>query len=128
MTRSMTGSMPSNTMSFLRRASGHISWNVWLDGAWRQMAIIQGEGLELSEAPREQWSGLTHPWPAPLPDVCLRHGEPLTDAIIGQGVMSVGGGGVRWGWAALSLRSPGALGSGVAADDNPHPGALPTVL
>ncbi|RPI83140.1 MAG: hypothetical protein EHM42_08720, partial [Planctomycetaceae bacterium] len=25
----------------LRRAPGHISWNVWLDGAWRQMAIIQ---------------------------------------------------------------------------------------
>ena len=45
----------------LRRAPGHISWNVWLDGAWRQMAIIQGEGLELSEVPRERWSGLTHP-------------------------------------------------------------------
>ena len=27
----------------LRRAPGHISWNVWLDGAWRQMAIVQGE-------------------------------------------------------------------------------------
>src|SRR5438034_11341404 len=23
----------------LRRAPGHIAWNVWLDGAWRQMAI-----------------------------------------------------------------------------------------
>jgi hypothetical protein len=45
----------------LRRAPGHISWNVWLDGAWRQMAIIQGEGLELSEVAREQWNGLTHP-------------------------------------------------------------------
>ena len=24
----------------LRGSPGHISWNVWLDGAWRQMAII----------------------------------------------------------------------------------------
>jgi len=45
----------------MRRAPGHISWNVWLGGAWRQMAIIQGEGLELSEVPLEQWSGDTHP-------------------------------------------------------------------
>src|SRR5882672_5333789 len=40
----------------LRRAPGHISWNVWIDGAWRQMAIIQGEGLELSELPLEKWN------------------------------------------------------------------------
>src|SRR5262249_28117079 len=39
----------------LRRAPGHISWNVWLSGAWRQMAIIQGEGLEFSEVPLAQW-------------------------------------------------------------------------
>jgi hypothetical protein len=38
----------------LRRTPGHISWNVWLDGAWRQMAIIQGEGLVLSEVPRDR--------------------------------------------------------------------------
>jgi hypothetical protein len=47
----------------LRRAPGHISWNVWLDGAWRQMAIIQGEGLELSEVPREKKSGRDSPIP-----------------------------------------------------------------
>ena len=40
-----------------RGSPGHISWNVWLDGAWRQMAIVQGEGLELSEVPPEQWNG-----------------------------------------------------------------------
>jgi hypothetical protein len=45
----------------LRRAPGHVSWNVWLDGAWRQMAIIQGEGLELSELSRDRWNGRTHP-------------------------------------------------------------------
>ena len=57
----------------LRRAPGHISWNVWIDGAWRQMAIIQGDGLELTEVPLEKWSGGTHP-------------------LIGQGMMSIGGG------------------------------------
>src|SRR2546421_12122183 len=44
-----------------RGSPGHISWNVWLDGAWRQMAIIQGEGLELSEVPLKEWNGGTHP-------------------------------------------------------------------
>ena len=41
----------------MRRAPGHVSWNVWIDGAWRQMAIIQGEGLEFSEVPQQRWSG-----------------------------------------------------------------------
>lgn len=81
----------------MRRAPGHISWNVWLDGAWRQMAIIQGEGLELSEIPREQWSGTTHPGRLRFQTFRPGHGEPLTDAIIGQGMMSIGGGGYGGG-------------------------------
>jgi hypothetical protein len=81
----------------LRRAPGHISWNVWLDGAWRQMAIIQGEGLELSEVPREQWSGLTHPGRLRFQTFRPGHGEPLTDALVGQGMMSIGGGGYGGG-------------------------------
>ena len=81
----------------LRRAPGHISWNVWLDGAWRQMAIIQGEGLELSEVPRERWSGLTHPGRLRFQTFRPGHGEPLTDTLIGQGMMSVGGGGYGGG-------------------------------
>ncbi|MSR57534.1 MAG: hypothetical protein EXS05_07665 [Planctomycetaceae bacterium] len=81
----------------LRRAPGHISWNVWLDGAWRQMAIIQGEGLELSEVPREQWSGQTHPGRIRFQTFRPGHGEPLTDALIGQGMMSLGGGGYGGG-------------------------------
>lgn len=81
----------------LRRAPGHISWNVWLDGAWRQMAIIQGEGLELSEVPREQWSGGTHPGRVRIQTFRPGHGEPLTDALIGQGTMSLGGGGYGGG-------------------------------
>src|SRR6476646_8061729 len=81
----------------LRRAPGHISWNVWLEGAWRQMAIIQGEGLELSEVPRERWDGLTHPGRLRFQTFRPGHGEPLTDAVIGQGMMSLGGGGYGGG-------------------------------
>jgi hypothetical protein len=80
-----------------RRAPGHISWNVWLDGAWRQMAIIQGEGLELSEVPGERWSGQTHPGRLRFQTFRPGHEEPLTDALIGQGMMSIGGGGYGGG-------------------------------
>jgi hypothetical protein len=89
----------------LRRAPGHISWNVWIDGAWRQMAIIQGEGLEPSEVPLKEWSGLTHPGRIRFQTFRPRHGEPLTDALIGQGMMSLGGGGYGGG----GLPSPGEV-------------------
>jgi hypothetical protein len=81
----------------LRRAPGHISWNVWLDGAWRQMAIIQGEGLEFSETPLAEWNGGTHPGRIRLQSFRPGHSEPLTDALIGQGMMSLGGGGYGGG-------------------------------
>lgn len=81
----------------LRRAPGHISWNVWLDGAWRQMAIVQGEGVELSEVPRERWDGATHPGRLRIQTFRPGHQEPLTDCLIGQGMMSVGGGGYGGG-------------------------------
>lgn len=81
----------------LRTAPGHISWNVWLDGAWRQMAIIQGEGVELSEVAREDWNGTTHPGRLRFQSFRPGHGEPLTDALIGQGMMSLGGGGYGGG-------------------------------
>ncbi|MFN0053651.1 MAG: hypothetical protein ACKV0T_15840 [Planctomycetales bacterium] len=81
----------------MRRAPGHISWNVWLDGAWRQMAIIQGEGLELSEVPLQQWNGETHPGRIRFQTFRPGHVEPLTDALIGQGKMSLGGGGYGGG-------------------------------
>jgi hypothetical protein len=81
----------------LRRTPGHISWNVWLDGAWRQMAIIQGEGVELSELPRAEWNGSTHPGRIRLQTFRPGHQEPLTDALIGQGMMSLGGGGFGGG-------------------------------
>src|SRR5262245_57672333 len=81
----------------MRRAPGHISWNVWIDGAWRQMAIIQGEGLELSELPLQEWTGGSHPGRIRFQTFRPRHGEPLTDALIGQGKMSIGGGGYGGG-------------------------------
>jgi hypothetical protein len=81
----------------LRRAPGHISWNVWLDGAWRQMAIVQGEGLEFTEVARERWDGATHPGRLRFQTFRPGHEEPLTDALIGQGMMAVGGGGFGGG-------------------------------
>ncbi len=81
----------------MRRSPGHISWNMWLGGHWRQMAIIQGEGMELSEVPAGEWNGSTHPGRLRFQTFRPRHGEPLTDAVIGQGKMSLGGGGFGGG-------------------------------
>jgi hypothetical protein len=81
----------------LRRTPGHISWNMWLDGAWRQLAIIQGEGLEASEHPVNQLTGGSHPGRIRFQTLRPNHGEPLTDALIGQGMMSLGGGGYGGG-------------------------------
>ena len=80
-----------------RGSPGHISWNVYIDGAWRQMAIIQGEGLEYSEHPREAWTGGSHPGRLRFQTFRPNHPEPLTDALIGQGKMSLGGGGFGGG-------------------------------
>jgi hypothetical protein len=80
-----------------RGSPGHISWNLWADGAWRQMAIIQGEALEESEIEGQTWSGNTHPGRLRFQSFRPGHGEPLTDAIIGQGKMSLGGGGYGGG-------------------------------
>ena len=81
----------------LRQMPGHISWNIWVDGAWRQVAIIQGEALEDSEVPHATWSGTNHPGRLRLQSFRPDHGEPLTDAVIGQGKMSIGGGGYGGG-------------------------------
>jgi hypothetical protein len=80
-----------------RGSPGHISWNLWLDGAWRQLAIIQGEALEPSEMPLNEWTGGNHPGRLRFQSFRPHHGEPLTDAIIGQGMMSLGGGGYGGG-------------------------------
>ncbi|MGD9724027.1 MAG: hypothetical protein AB7O59_22430 [Pirellulales bacterium] len=111
----------------LRTAPGHISWNVWLDGAWRQMAIIQGEGLEYDETPREQWNGGTHPGRLRFQSFRPGHPEPLTDALVGQGKMSLGGG----GYGGSGLPVPGEVlelwGGQLRATEVATP-AAPTVL
>ena len=81
----------------IRRSPGHISWNVFIDGAWRQMAIIQGEGLEPTELPLDKLTGSSHPGRLRFQTFRPGHPEPLTDALIGQGMMSLGGGGFGGG-------------------------------
>ena len=80
-----------------RGTPGHLSWNDWIDGAWRQMAIIQGEALEPTEMPARELSGSNHPGRLRFQSFRPHHQEPLTDAIIGQGMMSIGGGGFGGG-------------------------------
>jgi hypothetical protein len=111
----------------LRRAPGHISWNVWLDGAWRQMAILQGEGLELSEVPRDQWNGTTHPGRLRFQTFRPGHGEPLTDALIGQGMMSIGGGGYGGGGLPYASEVLQLWGGSTTQATIPRPEA-PTVV
>jgi len=87
-----------------RGSPGHISWNMWLDDNWRQVAIIQGEALESSEIEGD-WSGGNHPGRLRFQTFRPDHGEPLTDAVIGQGKMSLGGGGYGGG----GLPYPGSV-------------------
>jgi len=107
-----------------RGSPGHISWNMWADGAWRQMAIIQGEALETSEVEDQKWGGDTHPGRLRFQSFRPGHGEPLTDAIIGQGKMSLGGGGYGGGGLpypsdVLELWGGELRQHGVAAPDAP---------
>lgn len=76
---------------------GHISWNTWLEGAWRQVAIVQGESLEATEMPTSALRGFNHPGRLRFQSFRPNHPEPLTDAVIGQGMMSIGGGGFGGG-------------------------------
>jgi hypothetical protein len=47
--------------------------------------------------PRNQWNGGTHPGRIRFQSFRPNHDEPLTDALIGQGMMSIGGGGYGGG-------------------------------
>ncbi len=80
-----------------RGTPGHISWNAWLGGAWRQLAIVQGEILERAEAPWEEYSAGHHPGRLRFQTFRPNHDEPLTDLLLGQGKMSLGGGGYGGG-------------------------------
>jgi len=100
------------------------------DGAWRQMAIIQGEGLEPSELPLKEWTGGNHPGRLRFQTYRPQHNEPLTDALIGQGMMSLGGGGYGggglpypkdvlqlWGGEIRQTTIPTAAAPTVVSDD-----------
>lgn len=110
-----------------RTSPGHISWNVWLDDAWRQLAIIQGEGMELSEIPRETWSGGNHPGRLRFQTFRPNHQEPLTDAIIGQGMMSLGGGGYGGGGLPYPSKTLQLWGGELQSTQLPTPEA-PTIV
>src|SRR5262245_51433919 len=45
----------------LRRAPGHISWNVWLDGHWRQMRSFRGKGWSCRKCPASSGTALRIP-------------------------------------------------------------------
>jgi hypothetical protein len=109
------------------RAPGHISWNVFLDGHWRQMAIIQGEGLEYNEVPLEQWNGSTHPGRLRFQTFRPGHNEPLTDVILGQGKMSLGGGGYGGGGLPYPSEMLQLWGGEIEKSPIPTP-AAPVVL
>ncbi|MSR66676.1 MAG: hypothetical protein EXS24_04815 [Pedosphaera sp.] len=110
-----------------RGSPGHISWNVWLDGAWRQMALIQGESLEPSEMPFKEWSGGNHPGRLRFQSYRPWHNEPLTDALIGQGMMSLGGGGYGGGGLPLPKEVLQIWGGEIIQTPIPTP-AAPTVV
>ncbi len=111
----------------LRLTPGHISWCVWLDGAWRQMAIVQGEGLDPSEVSLSRWDGGTHPGRVRIQTYRPGHDEPLTDAFIGQGMMSIGGGGYGGGGLPFPKDVLQVWGGGVSASSVPMP-AAPSVV
>lgn len=90
-------------------------------------AIIQGEGLELSEVPREKWSGQTHPGRLRFQTFRPGHSEPLTDALIGQGMMSVGGGGYGSGGLPYPTEVL-QLWGGEVPQEKMHTPAVPTVV
>lgn len=111
----------------IRRAPGHISWNVWADGAWRQVAIVQGEAVEFSEVPLENWTGGNHPGRIRLQTFRPGHREPLTDALIGQGKMSLGGGGFGGGGLPLPSNVLELWGGGITLHGVAAP-AAPSVV
>jgi hypothetical protein len=93
----------------------------------------------LSEVPLEQWNGGTHPGRIRVQTFRPGHGEPLTDALIGQGMMSLGGGGYGGGglpapsevlqlWGGMVKETPVAVPAPprVLSDDGsgPHKYAL----
>jgi hypothetical protein len=107
---------------------GHISWNGYIDGAWRQMAIIQGESLEPSEMPPAALRSFNHPGRLRFQSFRPNHPEPLTDALIGQGMMSIGGGGFGGGGLPYPSEVLQLWGGNVQAKGTAKPDAAPRLV
>jgi hypothetical protein len=91
------------------------------------MAILQGEGMEPSEVPLDTWNGGNHPGRLRFQSFRPDHSEPLTDATIGQGKMSLGGGGYGGGglpYASTVLE----LWGGVAQSHPVAPPSAPRIV
>jgi hypothetical protein len=106
-----------------RTMPAHISWNIWAGDNWRQVAIISGEALEESEAPRSQWDGGNHPGRLRFQSFRPHHPEPMTDAVIGQGMMSIGGGGFGGDGLPYPSEALQVWGGGIQAMPLPAPRA-----
>ena len=87
------------------------------------MAIIQGEGLEFNEVPKQSWNGGNHPGRLRIQSFRPMHSEPLTDAMIGQGMMSIGGGGYGGGGLPYPRRCCNCGAERSRAIPSPHPRA-----
>jgi hypothetical protein len=101
----------------LRRAPGHISWNVWLDGRrggrWRS---FRERAWSSPRRRKRIGTAATHPGRIRLQTFRPGHSEPLTDALIGQGMMSSRRRRLRWRRAPFANRCAPALGRRTPAD------------
>jgi hypothetical protein len=107
---------------------GHISWNSYIEGAWRQMAIVQGESLDPSEMPPAALRGFNHPGRLRFQSVRPNHTEPLTDALLGQGMMSIGGGGFGGGGLPYPSEVLQVWGGNVQAKPVAKPAVAPSLV
>ena len=78
--------------------------------------------------PREEWSGGNHPGRLRFQTFRPNHGEPLTDAVIGQGKMSLGGGGYGGGGLPYPDRVLELWGGELSKQSAVATPAAPTVL
>jgi hypothetical protein len=70
-------------------------------------------GLEHSEHPPKAWTGGSHPGRLRFQTFRPNHPEPLTDALIGQGKMSIGGGGFGGGGLPAPSEVLQVVGGGI---------------
>jgi hypothetical protein len=92
------------------------------------MAIVQGESLEPSESPPAALRGYNHPGRLRFQSFRPNHSEPLTDALLGQGMMSIGGGGFGGGGLPYPSEVLQLWGGNMQAKAMAKPDVAPRVL